>query len=187
MWIPFISKPKPLEESEAVLSLSDEEKEFFLKENTKLEIEAKHAEQSTTSKVSQKSVLSKFKPAETPQEILELENYSSEKTLRVAVLENCSEVQQLLLQCLKTGGFRERISMCSDRSSAVFNCVDMQKHSLKRLGYDSARSIAEKQYIQGKSDDLFMAHFGREGLKVSDETVDAFKEAVEQTRLDFWG
>ncbi|GMM34677.1 hypothetical protein DASC09_020020 [Saccharomycopsis crataegensis] len=186
------SEKKDISSSGVLEDLSEEQKTFFLKENDRLEIEVKQAEaqsgdsnNGTIGKGLQKLLGENHIPT-SAKEKEEFEQYQLQNTKRHAMLENCAEVQQLLLSCLKNGSYTEKFTMCNERTKAMFNCIDSQKKSLSLLGYESARSVKESEFIKGKADDLFVKHFGKEGLSLEDEIKEQFVDDLENTRVMLW-
>lgn len=179
-----------IEENDSLLKeLPESQRTYFLKKDAKLEVESKQEDYSSnpTSDLAVRVVRTESDMKKlSAKEAQDLEAYKQVNTRRAAVLENCSEIQMLLLQCLKHGDFKEKLSLCNTRTNAMFNCIDAQKKALSALGYESARSIDEAVHIKGISDDLFVKNFGQDGLNVSEESTQSFVDAVDDTRLSLW-
>lgn len=172
-------KQQDTSKDEIIQNLSPEQQQYFAREDLKLHIETNKAASKENPKVNNDTL-------HTPEEKRALEEFKRENTTRAAVLENCAEVQMMLMQCLKTGTYREKATMCNSRTQALFNCIEKQKTALALLGYESSRSIDEAQHIKGISDDLFVEFYGKDGLEVGENKADKFQKKLEHLEIKLW-
>ncbi|KAL2180477.1 uncharacterized protein P884DRAFT_255639 [Thermothelomyces heterothallicus CBS 202.75] len=98
-----------------------------------------------------------------------------------AALENCAEEQVEWSQCMKSGSWRARMTMCRDEVHKFERCYNAQSRLLKALGYLSVqgRSPEVDEDIQMRADELYhrMLDQEREAEKARAEgrEVPAFK------------
>lgn len=184
------SRPEQnIEDSDLLRDLPEDQKKYFLKQDLKLKIETKKAESqdelnNLSSKVLQQQ--QQNKQSKTAHEIQKFEEYRAKNTKRASVLENCSEIQMLLFQCLQNGTYSEKLTMCNVRTKAMFNCIETQRKTLSQLGFEAARSIDDAERIKGISDDLFVKHFGKDGLQITDDSIAKHEEALENMQMEIW-
>jgi hypothetical protein len=83
-----------------------------------------------------------------------------------AALENCADMQHLLSECFRTGGWKSRMSMCRQENQALSRCIMMQGKLLRALGYLSLyeRSEAQSEAIQMHADKLYGEMLQRERI-----------------------
>ncbi|KAI9293514.1 hypothetical protein K502DRAFT_306186, partial [Neoconidiobolus thromboides FSU 785] len=63
-----------------------------------------------------------------------MNKYRKEKIKDMA-LENCSEYESEVYQCLRNGSWQDRLKMCFDQYNVFWDCVNKQKTVLESIGY----------------------------------------------------
>ncbi|KAF2102439.1 hypothetical protein NA57DRAFT_31642 [Rhizodiscina lignyota] len=96
-----------------------------------------------------------------------------------AASENCIFERLAYRDCLANGSWFDRMTMCSEKSSAFFRCYEMQGKFLKALGYMSAIGDEDRmERIQMHGDKLFREMIAREDAR---KQAEAEGRAVEET------
>ncbi|KAK4194853.1 hypothetical protein QBC40DRAFT_289978 [Triangularia verruculosa] len=87
-----------------------------------------------------------------------LESYKDRKAaIGRAALENCADEQFTWATCMKSGGVKARLTMCSEEVKKFERCYNNQSRLLKALGYLNSygRSAEEDERIQMRADELY--------------------------------
>ncbi|KAK4659024.1 hypothetical protein QC762_106670 [Podospora pseudocomata] len=87
-----------------------------------------------------------------------LDSYKDRKAaIGRAALENCADEQFTWATCMKSGGVKARLTMCSDEVKKFERCYNNQSRLLKALGYLNTygRSAEEDEMIQMRADELY--------------------------------
>ncbi|KAK4172211.1 hypothetical protein QBC36DRAFT_338407 [Triangularia setosa] len=87
-----------------------------------------------------------------------LDSYKDRKAaIGRAALENCADEQFTWATCMKSGGVKARLTMCSDDVKKFERCYNNQSRLLKALGYLNTygRSAEDDERIQMRADELY--------------------------------
>ncbi|KAL2154725.1 hypothetical protein VTH82DRAFT_3401 [Thermothelomyces myriococcoides] len=102
-----------------------------------------------------------------------------------AALENCAEEQAEWAECMKSGSWRARMTMCRDEVHKFERCYNAQSRLLKALGYLSVqgRSPEVDEDIQMRADELYHRMLDREReaeqARAEGREVPAFKPLLD--------
>jgi hypothetical protein len=107
-----------------------------------------------------------------------------------AALENCAEEQFTWTECMKSGSWTARMTMCRDEVRRFERCYNAQSRLLKALGYLSVqgRNPELEEEIQMRADELFHRMLAQEKeiekAKEEGRAVPTFKPLLEQQKKE---
>jgi hypothetical protein len=105
-----------------------------------------------------------------------------------AALENCAEEQFTWTECMKSGSWTARMTMCRDEVRRFERCYNAQSRLLKALGYLSVqgRNPEVDEEIQMRADELFHRMLAQEKeiekAKEEGRAVPVFKPLLEEKK-----
>ncbi|KAL8682661.1 MAG: hypothetical protein Q9186_001348 [Xanthomendoza sp. 1 TL-2023] len=126
-----------------------------------------------------------------PEKLMDLlEAFNSRRAkIGKAALENCAMEQSALTDCMLSGSWRSKMTMCREENGVFTRCYTMQARFLKALGYLAAyeRPPEIDERIQMHADTLYHRMLDQERLveeaKKSDLPIPDFPPLVTETPL----
>ncbi|KAL2127937.1 hypothetical protein VTI74DRAFT_3719 [Chaetomium olivicolor] len=107
-----------------------------------------------------------------------------------AALENCADEQFTWTECMKSGSWTARMTMCRDEVQRFERCYNAQSRLLKALGYLSVqgRSADVDEEIQMRADELYQRMLAQEReiekAKEEGREVPAFKPLFDEKKAE---
>ncbi|KAI5467381.1 hypothetical protein BGZ63DRAFT_419093 [Mariannaea sp. PMI_226] len=118
-----------------------------------------------------------------------LESFKARKeAIAKAALENCSELQEEWINCMKHGSWEDQLQMCRHQVRRFEKCYTMQSRFLRALGYGSVpgRSMVVEEDIQMHADALYGRLVDHEAAvekaKAEGLPIPVFEPAVPKTK-----
>ncbi|CDK24971.1 unnamed protein product [Kuraishia capsulata CBS 1993] len=116
----------------------------------------------------------------------EFEEYNRKYPIHYASVENCADLQADFLNCLSSGSFVDKFTVCNVKNNFYQDCIKFQGEAMYMFDYPAVGTLEEKVEIRRRADTLFHKYYSCYEDLANDDKRQQYAKELRSSREEFY-